>query len=37
MVDPWGKPIQYACPGSHGQEFDTWTETPDGKIIGSWE
>jgi general secretion pathway protein G len=37
LVDPWGKPLQYSCPGSHGQEFDIWTEAPDGKVIGSWD
>jgi general secretion pathway protein G len=37
LVDPWDKPIQYACPGSHGQDFDIWTEAPDGKVIGSWD
>jgi hypothetical protein len=32
-----GKPIQYAVPGSHGQDFDIWTESPNGKFIGSWD
>jgi general secretion pathway protein G len=37
LIDPWGKLIQYAAPGSHGQDFDVWTESPDGKVIGSWD
>jgi hypothetical protein len=37
LLDPWEKPIQYACPGSHGQDFDIWTESPDGRVIGSWD
>jgi general secretion pathway protein G len=37
LNDPWDKPFQYACPGQHGQEFDIWTVSPDGKDIGSWD
>ena len=37
LNDEWGRPFQYASPGSHGQDFDIWTEAPDGQVIGSWD
>ncbi len=36
-ADPWGKPYQYATPGTHNpSSFDVWTISPDGKEIGNW-
>jgi general secretion pathway protein G len=37
LYDHWGKPFQYACPGSHGTDFDIWTEAQDGTVVGSWD
>ena len=42
--DPWGKPYQYACPGTHG-EYDLFSYGRDGnpggegedKDVTSWE
>ena len=42
--DPWGKPYQYACPGTHG-EYDLFSYGRDGnpggegedKDVASWE
>ena len=42
--DPWGKPYQYQCPGTHN-EFDIWSNGRDGvqggdgedKDVTSWE
>jgi general secretion pathway protein G len=42
--DPWGKPFQYQCPGSHG-EYDLFSYGRDGapggegedKDVSSWE
>ena len=42
--DPWTKPYQYQCPGTHG-EFDIWSNGRDGvpggegedKDVNSWE
>jgi len=42
--DPWGKPYQYACPGTHG-EYDLFSYGRDGnpggdgedKDVNSWE
>jgi general secretion pathway protein G len=39
-LDPWGKPYQYACPGTHNQDsFDVWTVTPppENQEIGNWK
>jgi general secretion pathway protein G len=43
-ADPWGKPYQYQCPGTHG-EYDLWSYGRDGtpggegedKDVTSWE
>lgn len=35
-LDPWGNPYQYAVPGSHNNDFDIWTVSPDGQEIGNW-
>lgn len=38
LVDPWGAPNQYVCPGKHNPDgFDVWTKSPDGEVIGNWE
>jgi type II secretion system protein G len=37
IIDPWGTPYEYACPGQHGKDYDIWTKVPDGKVISSWE
>jgi general secretion pathway protein G len=37
LMDPWNRPYQYAAPGTHGQNFDIWTETPEGGVVGSWD
>jgi len=37
LLDPWDKMYQYQVPGNHGQAFDVWTTSPDGKEIGSWQ
>jgi general secretion pathway protein G len=38
--DPWGRPYQYAYPGTHGLPYDLYTLGPDGqpgdKNIGNW-
>jgi general secretion pathway protein G len=41
--DPWNRPYQYACPGSHNTEgYDVWSNGPDGisgtaDDIGNWK
>ena len=36
-MDPWGKPYNYAVPGSHNSDsFDIWTIAPSGQEIGNW-
>lgn len=36
-LDPWGKPYQYAYPGSNRPfRYDLQTTTPDGKVIANW-
>jgi general secretion pathway protein G len=35
-LDPWNKPYNYACPGSHG-EFDIWSYGRDGVQGGEGE
>jgi general secretion pathway protein G len=35
-VDPWGKPYQYQCPGSHG-EYDLFSYGRDGTAGGDGE
>ena len=43
-ADPWGKPYQYLCPGTHG-EYDLFSYGRDGnpggdgedKDVASWE
>jgi len=37
LRDPWGKQYEYSYPGSHGDKFDVWTVTPNGKTIASWQ
>jgi general secretion pathway protein G len=38
--DPWGRPYEYAYPGTHGLPYDLFTLGPDGqpgdKEIGNW-
>jgi general secretion pathway protein G len=34
-IDPWGKPYQYANPGTHG-EIDVFTVSPKQQEIGNW-
>lgn len=43
--DPWGRPYLYLRPGTHGGEFDLWSQGADGRNggegaaadIGNWE
>jgi len=35
-LDPWNRPYNYACPGSHG-EFDIWSYGRDGVQGGEGE
>lgn len=40
-VDPWGRPYQYRCPGTHNRSaYDLWSLGPDEKSsaddIGNW-
>jgi general secretion pathway protein G len=42
-ADPWGKPYQYASPGTHNADgYDVWSNGPDGVSgtdddIGNWD
>ena len=29
LLDPWGRPYQYRCPGTSGREYDLWSTGPD--------
>ncbi|MDD2707905.1 MAG: type II secretion system major pseudopilin GspG [Verrucomicrobiae bacterium] len=43
LIDPWGNPYQYLCPGKHNAtSFDLWSWGPNGPnategIVGNWE
>ena len=45
LADPWGAPLRYDVPGSHGAEFDVYTlgadrrprGTGDSADRGSWQ
>jgi len=30
-VDPWGNPFNYRSPGTNGQDYDLWSNGPDGR------
>lgn len=39
--DPWGRPYQYKCPGTHNEDFDVFSMGPDGEPgteddLGNW-
>lgn len=42
LIDPWGNPYQYRCPGKHNADsFDLWSWGPNGPdatsgLIGNW-
>jgi len=41
LLDPWGEPYQYRCPGTHKNDYDLWSKGPDKKEgteddIGNW-
>jgi len=42
LVDPWGEPYQYRCPGVHNKDgYDLWSKGPDktdgtDDDIGNW-
>lgn len=42
LIDPWGSPYQYLCPGKHNPDsFDLWSWGPKGPnatdgLIGNW-
>jgi general secretion pathway protein G len=42
LLDPWGNPYQYACPGTHNKDsYDLWSRGPHGvdgtdENIGNW-
>lgn len=42
ILDPWGEPYQYKCPGSHNKDgYDLWSKGPDrtdgtDDDIGNW-
>jgi len=43
LIDPWGEPYQYRCPGTHNKYgYDLWSKGPDKQDgtaddIGNWE
>jgi general secretion pathway protein G len=37
LVDPWGRPFEYQCPGQHGQKFDLYCLGADGQEGGTVE
>ena len=38
LTDSWGKPYEYDPTDikNSGNQPDTWTQTPHGKVIGNW-
>ena len=36
-MDPWGRPYQYANPGTHGNDFDLMSFGKDGRAGGTGE
>ncbi len=40
-IDPWGRPYQYLCPGTHGFDYDLYSFGPDERDdstnISNWE
>jgi uncharacterized membrane protein YhaH (DUF805 family)/type II secretory pathway pseudopilin PulG len=36
LTDPWGWPVIYAKPGSHGIGFDLSCKSPEGKEFNNW-
>jgi hypothetical protein len=37
LIDPWGRPYHYSLQSQHGNDYDIWVVTPDGKWIGNWK
>ena len=35
-TDAWGNEYVYKCPSEHNMDFDIYTTTPDGRVIGNW-